>query len=406
MVTGSRFLITLIFALIALMSVSLAQDSEEACSSRETVYPLVKTAILAEASYKVAHIRHAASGEQLEIIGSKRFGPWCWLQVSDGWVIDNARSLSSEPLSGTPFQQVIIYPTNTPTPPSCYEADKAYIVGSMNIRAGASTNSSVVASALAGDVFTVSNSTMGANWCWLRIRDLWYNFDLGWMAETSHVRSTDPTQPVDAGSAAPSTNIDNCCFVDRICTSQQELSDGYSAYQRNECPGPPHQGASGGHAIGIEGSSEFNKLMSETLDLLQSSSQKWHHYVASAVDRIIEDENNYTMSALSAARTVKAAPYRRLIRLGSDTIRRDQAVLRSATGLVHEACHIHRYEAGFVYGPYTKITEELACIQAERNMMRVVSPDYPVWIVSVIGPSHCNGSLENYWLCAQMAGKF
>ena len=71
--------------LSAMSLVSLAQESEEPCSSRETVYPVVKTAILDEASYTGVRVRHAAVGERLDIIGSKRFGHWCWLQVSDGW---------------------------------------------------------------------------------------------------------------------------------------------------------------------------------------------------------------------------------------------------------------------------------------------------------------------------------
>ena len=81
-------LLGLIFPLLilcAMSAVSLAQDSEEPCSTRETVYPLVKTAILDEASYRGLRVRHAAVGERLDVVGSKRFDPWCWLQVSDGW---------------------------------------------------------------------------------------------------------------------------------------------------------------------------------------------------------------------------------------------------------------------------------------------------------------------------------
>ena len=32
------------------------------------------------------------------------------------------------------------------------------------------------------------------------------------------------------------SEIDNCCFVDRQCATNQEWADGYYAFQRNECP--------------------------------------------------------------------------------------------------------------------------------------------------------------------------
>ena len=80
--------VLLLFLLpVALLPSGLAQDSEEPCSARETVYPRVKTAILDEASYGSQRVRHADAWAPLEIIGSRRFGPWCWLQVSDGWLI-------------------------------------------------------------------------------------------------------------------------------------------------------------------------------------------------------------------------------------------------------------------------------------------------------------------------------
>ena len=73
------------------------------------------------------------------------------------------------------------------------EPTTAYITGGMNIRASASISSRVVASARAGDSFTVLESRAGARWCWLRI-------SLGWMADTSRVQATSPVQ----GVATPS----------------------------------------------------------------------------------------------------------------------------------------------------------------------------------------------------------
>ena len=49
-----------------------------------------------------------------------------------------------------------------------------------------------------------------------------------------------------ASQAGPSTepaNIDNCCFVDRQCHTDQDWTDGYHAFQNNQCPRPPGSGA-------------------------------------------------------------------------------------------------------------------------------------------------------------------
>ena len=53
-----------------------------------------------------------------------------------------------------------------------------------------------------------------------------------------------PAQPQSpAQSPAPTTNtttsnIDNCCFVDRQCTTEAEWSNGYLAFQNNQCKAP------------------------------------------------------------------------------------------------------------------------------------------------------------------------
>ncbi|MCY4020745.1 MAG: SH3 domain-containing protein [Chloroflexi bacterium] len=48
-----------------------------------------------------------------------------------------------------------------------------------------------------------------------------------------------PSQPI---SGAPA-QIDNCCFVDRQCTNALEWAAGYHAFQNNQCPAPGQTGA-------------------------------------------------------------------------------------------------------------------------------------------------------------------
>ena len=219
----------------ALMPSGLAQDSEEPCSARETVYPRVKTAILDEASSQGLRVRYAYPWERLDIIGSRQFGPWCWLQVSDGWLIESVRALSSEPPD----------PATVATGAaggSCYRAEKAYLTGSMNIRQSSTTRSAVSAFARAGESFAVMESRRGASWCWLKISK-------GWLANTSRVQATPPARLPATADTRPVTsraaNVDNCCFVDRQCESEQQWVDGYYAYRRNECVAQPQAGMTG-----------------------------------------------------------------------------------------------------------------------------------------------------------------
>lgn len=44
-------------------------------------------------------------------------------------------------------------------------------------------------------------------------------------------------------TAVATANTDNCCFVDRQCSSDQEWPDGYQAFRNNQCPAPRASGA-------------------------------------------------------------------------------------------------------------------------------------------------------------------
>lgn len=121
----------------------------------------------------------------------------------------------------------------------CYSHDTAYVVGNMNIRESATTDSPVVATARAGDSFTVSQSQRGPAWCWLNVGE-------GWMAKTSRVSATPPTNPstspVDQtqSPAQQESDIDNCCFLNWQCSTNWQWTNGYWAFQNNQCAMPEH----------------------------------------------------------------------------------------------------------------------------------------------------------------------
>ena len=103
----------------------------------------------------------------------------------------------------------------------------------VRLRASYSLDSPVVGNALAGDVLQV----VGRHNRWLKIER---DGESAWLADWVDYTRLDqqPAQPATAPAAKGQTptNVDNCCFVDRQCSTDQEWREGFWAYQRNECP--------------------------------------------------------------------------------------------------------------------------------------------------------------------------
>ena len=97
-----------------------------------------------------------------------------------------------------------------------------------NLRSDHSLESDVVESAPAGSILQVIDSLNR----WLKInrsgREVWM---ASWV---SHTRIADSGQT----TSQPANNIDNCCFVDRQCNSDQQWTDGYWAFQNGQCTAP------------------------------------------------------------------------------------------------------------------------------------------------------------------------
>ena len=91
-----------------------------------------------------------------------------------------------------------------------------------NLRASYSLDSSVLASARAGTTLQV----VGEYNRWLRVQREGRQY---WMANWVAYTRVEGQQPV-------ASVIDNCCFVNQQCATDQEWVNGYSAFQRGECP--------------------------------------------------------------------------------------------------------------------------------------------------------------------------
>lgn len=359
------------------------------CSSREVVYPVRAVSIRDEAGHAGRQVRYTVPGEQLNIISSTRQGHYCWLQVNEGWLLDSPWYLSSS-RSG-----------EVPTQPACFQGATAYITGGMNIRAAASTSSAVEAKARAGDTFAVLESRSGSRWCWLRISP-------GWLAKTARVQSTRPVRRVVSGPVEPQpvqrSNINNCCFVDRQCMTEDEWTAGYRAYQRNECrvsTVPAQQSGSLPKTTGtdsdvnnccnlgwncktdhewergfwnfqvgqcehpgviVEGPGAFIARITAILRLLRDRVPHWYSYVLEVLTKIEPKSDTYVTVWFDSGH----------VKWGIDGWTYRQANMPAlASIMVHEACHVHRRRSGQKAGG---VEGELACTKIELDALNELDP--------------------------------
>ena len=80
-------------------------------------------------------------------------------------------------------------------------------------------------------------------------------------APTQRTQIQQPAQPAQPAAPAPQAQIDNCCFVDRQCTTNAEWTRGYQAFQNNQC----HVTEEHGGAVMSGGQSFYEMLGAETL---------------------------------------------------------------------------------------------------------------------------------------------
>ncbi len=98
----------------------------------------------------------------------------------------------------------------------------------LNLRAAPSLYADIAGTVRSGAILQV----VGDSGRWLKIAG--YGSEV-WLAKwVNYSRVENGSQPPSqTGTSAP---IDNCCFVDRQCSSDQEWIEGYWAYQNNHCP--------------------------------------------------------------------------------------------------------------------------------------------------------------------------
>ncbi|MCY3833663.1 MAG: SH3 domain-containing protein [Chloroflexi bacterium] len=247
---------------------------------------------------------------------------------------------------------------------------------------------------------------IGESGSWLQIdrngRELWM---ANWLGH-SHVN--DGAQP----SAPASAEIDNCCFVDRQCASQQEWENGYWAFQNHQCPAPAQplavnartpasQIAAGvdnccflgmhcasendwlrGYAafqrnqckhpeVRIDGGPRFVAQVEAALDLLKSGAPYWYAYTVNELKEIAEVGEGI-LGIDTSARIFYLPPSHAYLYNNRNL---ENALVWLAGVLVHEACHIYRHKEGWRYGTeFERFREEAFCQSVQIKALDVFDP--------------------------------
>ncbi len=238
----------------------------------------------------------------------------------------------------------------------CSEWERATLTGNMNIRESPTTSSPVVATALAGATFDIIQRTVGGGRCWLKIRS--GSWEPGWMAVTKWVQAGPRNRFLDPGATAPPpptehSHIDNCCFVDRQCRTEQEWTDGYWAYQNRQCVAQAQIPVANFSRPHIEGSEAYIHKMNEVLNLMESKAPAVYQYIVSVTSLITEHGPDRCDWGLAYKGTGRAS-------LGSCLVLGGYGLYGIAAVLAHEACHLHGDDIDPATGEY----DHEPCFQA------------------------------------------
>ena len=167
---------------------------------------------------------------------------------------------------------------------------------------------------------------------------------------TTPVTTTPITGPIPEG-------VDNCCFLNMQCHSDQDYVSGYERFKYNLCHVSSVEGG-----IKIEGSGAFRGRIKEALQMLLDRVPRWYVYVTSGSGlHVIRERPGRAASVTSRIGVMKVDAFY-------------YAVFDLAAVIVHEACHAHRYSDGLESGGYHG---ERDCTEKEVEVLRVLGPGSP-----------------------------
>ena len=170
-----------------------------------------------------------------------------------------------------------------------------------------------------------------------------------------------PASPKSSASqSAPS--VDNCCFASLRCASDQDWQRGYLAYQRNQCKHPD---------VRIIGGARFVGQVEAALDLLKARAPAWYAYTIKELKTINAVPEGIVGVDVNL-RVFHLPPNHAYLHNNANL---DDALVWLAGVLVHEACHIYRDKEGWAYGTaFERFREEVFCQTVQIQALDVFDP--------------------------------
>ena len=203
-----------------------------------------------------------------------------------------------------------------------------------NLRTGPGLTNAVNEVAPAGAILRV----IGARDNWLEIER---NGKALWMADwVGFTRLEDEQTPVD-----------NCCFLGWRCAGDADWARGYYAFRDQLCAHPGFM---------VAGAATFVAQVRAALDRLQARSPRWYAYADRGLDMIKEVAESYGTGVWVHLRTFNVTP--RHASAGDEWL---------ASIIVHDACHVHQFEAGQVY---YGVEAERECVQIQLEALALINP--------------------------------
>ncbi len=159
-------------------------------------------------------------------------------------------------------------------------------------------------------------------------------------------------------------SYNNCCQLHWQCNSDQDWAAGYQAFKNGgQCALPG--------SISIVGDSEFVDYYTQRLDQLRTRLPHRYDYVLAGLDKIETNWMNLADNVLYRWRTF----------VDSWNGRPDPAWdTRMSAVLVHEACHIHRHDAG--YGFYSA---SRPCVREDSIQEEIICREMELAVVTELG---------------------
>ena len=173
-----------------------------------------------------------------------------------------------------------------------------------------------------------------------------------------------PQQTVSQPASSTPANVDNCCYVDWQCNTDQEWVNGYWAYQNGQCGGgPAHSTITRVGNIVIEGSETFQIWVKAGLDLLKRRAPQWYDYVQ-GVTRKLKELPARTGAGVNHHGTHSTA-------WDPNLYPNDLHIFTIAHEMVHEACHIYQFRRG---DSREQVHREKECVEREIELFPIIDP--------------------------------